>query len=304
MRKFWVYIELFLGMVLFGATLPFAKIVTEAFPVFTANFIRVFSAVIILLPFVIKNKTDLLKVKKTDYLRIFLVSFSGVFLFGIFMMYGMKNASGVIGSIIMSTAPAATALGAFLFLKEGMDWRKITAVGLSVIGIIIINLSGGSMSEHDNILGSVLLILTVFCEASYTLIAKRISTKSKVIAENALLLTFLSAVCSSALFLVPGIFELSSFDPGKIKITEWLSVILWGALGMAIGSYLWFDGIKKADAGVSAGFMGVMTLSGLLCSYFILDEKFLWIHLAGFLIVFSGTILISLSETKKNTKHK
>jgi hypothetical protein len=46
------YLQLFLGMALFGSATPLSKLVTKAFPVFIAGGLRVFLAFLVLLPFI------------------------------------------------------------------------------------------------------------------------------------------------------------------------------------------------------------------------------------------------------------
>jgi drug/metabolite transporter (DMT)-like permease len=108
-------------MALFGSTLPISKIVTSNFPVFTASLLRLAAAILFMLPFVLKYRNDYRKFQKKDYLTVFLIAFCGVFLFSVFMLYGMRYASGVAGSVVMSSTPAVTAFGAFLFLKDKLE---------------------------------------------------------------------------------------------------------------------------------------------------------------------------------------
>jgi drug/metabolite transporter (DMT)-like permease len=290
------YAELFFGMALYGSTLPVSKIVTENFPVFSASALRTIIAVVSLIPFAAKYRNDFKKIQKPDYLYIFLIALSGVFLFSIFMLYGMKYASGVTGSIVMSATPAVTALGAFLFFKDSFDWKKISAIILSVAGIIVINISGHQHETFTSemLLGSFLIFLAVCAEASYTLFAKRI--KSDV---NALVLTFLTALISIVLFLIPSLFELKDLHFQNVSSEAWSALIWWGLAGMGIATILWFDGIKKASGSTAAGFMSVMSVSALVLSYVILSEKFMWIHLAGFMLVFTGVILVSISDSEE-----
>jgi len=51
---------------------------------------RMFFAAIVLVPFVYKYRKDLKQFTKRDYLNIACMGFSSMFLFTIFMMYGMK----------------------------------------------------------------------------------------------------------------------------------------------------------------------------------------------------------------------
>ncbi|SRR5260221_11064322 len=295
MRRIFTYIELFLGMAVYGSTLPVSKIVTEHFPVFTASFLRLIAAVIFLSPFIIKYRHTFVKVSRKDYVTVFLIAFSGVFLFSAFMLFGMKYASGVSGSIVMSTTPAITALGAYLFFKDSFGWKKILAILLSVAGIIIANISG-SHSHHtsESIAGIVLIFFAVCSEASYTLFAKKIPEK-----VNALQLTFLTALVSMVLFIIPSIFESKDLVLVNIPLNAWIALIWWGAGGMGLATILWFDGVKKVSGSIASGFMGIMSVSALVLSYIILREEFIWIHVAGFAAVFTGVVLVSFSDAKE-----
>src|SRR5438045_8933269 len=108
------YSELFFGMALYGSTLPVIKIVTLSFPAFFAGGLRLFISVLFLLPFTLKYKQAFKNISKKDYLAIFMIAFSGVFLFSVFMFYGMNYASGVVGSFVMITTLVVTAIGSIL----------------------------------------------------------------------------------------------------------------------------------------------------------------------------------------------
>jgi len=106
------------------------------------------------------------------------MGFSSMFLFTIFIMYGMKYISGVIGSIIMGTSPALTAIGSLIFLKEHMNLRKWIAIILAVLGIVIVNF-GGTMkmgpesSTGMMAIGSLLVFAAVCFGAVYTIVGRK-----------------------------------------------------------------------------------------------------------------------------------
>jgi drug/metabolite transporter (DMT)-like permease len=77
-------------------------------------------------------------------------------------------------------------------------------------------------------------------------------------------------------------------------------VIWYGAGTLALGSWLWYSGLKHAQGAVAAGFMGVMPASALLLSYLLLDEPFRWLHLAGFAVVFVGVLLMSWEHARQS----
>jgi drug/metabolite transporter (DMT)-like permease len=117
-----------------------------------------------------------------------------------------------------------------------------------------------------------------------------------------LVLTFLTAVISIFLFIIPTLFEMNNLHLEKTRLTAWIALIWWGLAGMGIASILWFDGIKSASGSVAGGFMSVMYVSALLLSYVILSEQFMWIHMVGFILVFIGVILVSMSHAEEMEK--
>lgn len=135
----------------------------------------------------------------------------------------MALTSGVVGSIVMSTTPAMTAMGAFLFLKERLGWRNALAVALAVAGVLILQLTGGMHHGGDHggggspLLGPALVFAAVCCEAAYTLIGKSATDRLGPIR-----VAFWSAVLSLPLFLPVAVWELRGFDWLQTSLAGWL----------------------------------------------------------------------------------
>lgn len=66
----------------------------------------------------------------------------------------------------------------------------------------------------------------------------------------------------------------------------------WGAGTMALGSLLWFAGMRRSGAVTSSAFMGVMPISALILSYLLLGEPFRWIHALGMALVLIGLVVV------------
>lgn len=116
-RSALTYLQLLLGMALFGSATPLSKLVTQAFPVFIAGGFRVLLAFLMLLPFI--RLSNFTKYQGRDRWLLFGIALLGVLGFTALMLYGMKLVSGVTGSIVMSTTPAVTAALSILFLRIG-----------------------------------------------------------------------------------------------------------------------------------------------------------------------------------------
>lgn len=293
-----VYAQLALGMATFGSATPVSKIVTSAMPVFVGSALRVALGAIVLAPFAARSFHQVHTFSRRDWLLVGLISLFGMFGFSALMLYGMGMISGVAGAVIMSTTPAVTAAASMLFMGDKPTWRKITAIALAVAGVVFLQLgqggSGGSASASGGILlGSAMVFGAVCCEAIYTLLGKKASEH-----HDPVLIAFLAAALAVPIFLPFAVWQWGDFAVAETGARAWLAVIWYGAGTLALGSWLWYSGVAKAEGAVAAGFMGVMPASALLLSYLLLDEDFRWLHIAGFAIVFAGVLLISWEHAR------
>lgn len=303
-RHLTTFALLFSGMALFGSATPLSKLVVGEFPVFTASFFRVAIGALVIWPF-LGGKSGLVReLDRRDWLAVIAIAIVGMFGFTVLLLNGMRLIYGVVGAIIMSTAPAVTATGSVLFLSDNWSRRKVAAVALSVAGIVVVNAGGlsgdgGSRTEADFstlAIGSALVFGAVCCEAGYTLLGK-VATKRL----EPRLTVFLASAIAGPFFLAPAIvFEMGTFDAGAVGATGWLSLFVWGAGTLGLGSILWYEGLRRAEGTVAAGFMGVMPVSALVLSYILLSEPVRVSHLVGFSVVFTGVLIISREHAHGN----
>lgn len=281
---------LFFGMAFFGSATPVSKLVVEEFSVFVGGMLRVLMAFLILLPFVKLKK--IFEFKGRDAWLLVGIGVIGVLGFTAFLLYGMDMVSGVTGSIIMSSTPAITAGLSYLFFRDHFGWRKGAAVALAVGGVLVLQLgSTHSGNQGNSIWGILLVVAAILCEAGYTLMGKALTKDFKpvIIAAFSALIGFLA-------FLPFAIYQYQVGDFDTVSTEGWASLAWYGIGTMGLGSVLWYRGVQQVEGSTAAAFMGVMPLSALLLSYWLLGENFEWIHLGGFALVFTGVILIIQSH--------
>ena len=283
------------GMATFGSATPVSKIVTQAMPVFVGSFLRVGIGAVALAPLAWSKLRTIRDMTRGDWLRISVIALFGMFGFSALMLYGMSMVSGVAGAIVMSTAPAVTAAASMLFLGDHPTWRKLTAIALAVCGVLVLHLGGGSGGEASGnlLLGTILVFAAVCCESVYTLVGKTASER-----VDPVLVAFLAAVIALPVFLPFAIWQWLSFDVSQVEPGAWMALVWYGAGTLALGSWLWYAGVKKAEGAVAAAFMGVMPASALILSYVLLGEPFRLVHLAGFAIVFAGVLVMSWEHAR------
>lgn len=292
-----IYALLIAGMAFFGSATPVSKLVGDVFPVYFGAAARLLLAGIILLPFAMYLDKAWRKHSKKDWMIIAGVAIIGNIGFSFFMLYGMQMISGVMGSVIMSLTPALTAMAAIIFLSESIKARKIGALILGIIGVVIMHVtsgSGGQESTGNSWIGALLVFLAICCEAAYTLLGKVGSNTMKPIT-----LAALSALLSGLLLLPGLIVDWPADAISQAGVKDWSALAWWGIGTMALGSLFWYRGVQNVPGHVAAGFMVVMPLSALLLSYFLLGEAFQWIHVVGFGSAIVGVALMIIEHRQQ-----
>lgn len=285
-----VFGQLVAGMALFGTTTPISKIVGESFPVFTAAFMRMAIAAVVLAPFVFAMTPRFSKTTRADWLVTGAIALFGMVGFTTAMLFGMRMASGVTGATIMSSTPAVTALAAVVFLGAAMNWRKAGALGLAVAGVVAINLLRSPESGEGDllVLGGILVGLAVCFEAAYTLLSRKLSDGMTSL-EVTLAASLIAAIGFVALSIL---FDPEPFDFTGVDVSGWTALLFFGIATGGLAPVIWYTGVRQAPGALVASAMAVMPLSALSLSYLLLGEAYHWSHLIGFGLVFSGLLLM------------
>ncbi|MEQ9077131.1 MAG: DMT family transporter [Sandaracinaceae bacterium] len=305
-----VRFQLAAGMIVFGSATPVSKIVTGAMPPFIGSLLRVAIGALVLLPFVWPRRDKLLGIPRKDWIRLGFIALFGMLGFSALMLMGMALITGVAGAIVMATTPAVTAAAAMLLMGEDATWRKLTAIALAVAGVVLLQVGGigggegggggmGPVMEwlagfgSATLIGSAMVFGAVCCEATYTLLGRKVSQDVDTVS-----VAFLAAALSIPLFIPLAAFEWSAFTPSEVSLTEWSALVWYGAGTLALGTWLWYSGVAETQGSVAAAFMGLMPVSALVLSYVLLGEPFAWMHLLGFGVVFAGVLLMSWEHAR------
>jgi drug/metabolite transporter (DMT)-like permease len=228
-----------------------------------------------------------------DWAIIALIAIFGMFGFSALMLYGMKHTSATTGAIVMSTTPAVTALSSIVFMHDKLTWRKVAAIALAVAGVMALKAGQENAGGENPFFGSLLVFGAVCCEAAYTLLGKIIAERVDPIFAAAL-----AAGIALPIFIPFAIWQWQGFDIGAVPASAWCALIWYGGGTLALGTWLWYSGIAKTEGMTAAAFMGVMPMSALILSYFLVGESFHWVHLVGFATVFAGVMLITWEHTR------
>ncbi len=290
-KRLRAYLDLSLAMMIVGSSVIAGKMLVASFPVFLGAGLRFALASLIAVPLLLYREKGLPRFSRKDWFYLFLQAFSGVFLFSVFLLNGLKFTSAAESGIITSTTPAVLGVISFLFLGERMNWNKCAGIGLSLAGILAINVltpAGAEGRGANPLLGNALVFAAVVGEALFTVFRKLISDEITPLATMTVM-----SVGGLILFLPFALNDLRSFSFSGVSDWDWLPAIYYGIVVTVIGFMLWFRGVAQVSAGTAAVFTGVCPLSALLFSYLLLGEKFVPAHLLGFACVLLGVLLIA-----------
>lgn len=286
------YTQLALSMCLVGINITVGKIIIQSVPIFLFSDIRFIIASLVLLPMLFLKRDVKFKLTNKEWLMLFLQAFFGVFLFSIFMLYGVRYTSVISAGIITSTTPACIALIALLFLKEKLNPNNFIAISLAVLGIILIsvNWENNTVANTDILLGNVLIICAVVSEALFTIFAKPLSSKLKPLQMAAMVNLF-----GLILFIPFSVYQLLMINI-KISSFIWLLIIYYSLTASVLSFILWYRGITKIPANIAGLFTVFMPVSSAFCGVWFLDESLTIRHVAG-IVMAMAAILIAVNKT-------
>ena len=179
-RNVIAYLELTLAMAIVGSSVVAGKLLIATFPVFLGAGLRFAIASVVLLPMLVAYEKGIPSITRKDWLFLFMQTLTGVFLFSVFLLYGLKWTTAAESGVISSTTSAVIGLMSFLFLQERMTFNKLIGITFTLFGVIAINVIDAAASvgrgSHP-LLGNLLVFGAVLGEALVTIFRKVVSEK-------------------------------------------------------------------------------------------------------------------------------
>ena len=177
------YLQLGASMALVGSYVGLSRALVAVLPVFLLAWLR-FGIAALAMPHWLRRVPGEARLSAHDRRLLFWESFLGNFLFSLCMLYGVALTSALSAGVVMAAIPAAVALLSRLFLGERIAPRVGAGIALAMAGVATLALArhGGSADSPAAdpgraLLGQALLLVAVFCEASYVVIGKRLAAQ-------------------------------------------------------------------------------------------------------------------------------
>ncbi|MFJ8531722.1 DMT family transporter [Bacillus sp. NPDC094106] len=279
---------LLVAIILWGTAIAPTKWALELIQPFTLLFFRLCFAGGICLLFSFHQLRKNIVNKDVPWKRISLLSFTGVAGYFMFTSYGISLTSGLHVSIIDAALPLVTIIFSALFLKEKIQLNYWVGVILGFIGVICITIPSGNDNQSSSLVGDMLILLSTFVFAFYTILLKRPKQEKNLSSEVFTTLTLLIG----AIILFP-FAAIETFYCGLPQIGTWktgFSFMYLVVCATILAYWFWNKALEKVAASVSGLYLNALPLISIITSVILLKESLTWGILIGGCLVLLGVV--------------
>jgi drug/metabolite transporter (DMT)-like permease len=292
MNKNWAYLMLCGPVLFWSGNFVLARAMSADIEPITLSFWRWMIALLVFLPFSVRALIRDWSIIKSKLPLLLLMGALGVAGFNTFVYLGVHQTTATNALLINSFIPIFIILLARIMLGGQMSYRKLLAVLISSLGVLILVVKG----DIQNLLGleinhgDLWILLAALFWAVYSICLR---WRPLGLSSSAFLLfTMLVGVA----LLLP--FYLYVLFQGEYLVlnTANLMTITYVALFPSIGAFLlWNQGVKMVGAPTAGQFIHLMPVIGTLMAVVFLGEHLYWFHFLGAIAIGFG-VFLSLSE--------
>lgn len=218
-------------------------------------------------------------------------------LYFVFEVKALELTSASQAGVITATMPLVTAIGAWIFLKEGVSKQVLVGLVIAILGAVWLSL-GASVKEYASnpLLGNTYEMLAMICGGGYAISLKYLSQKF-----TAVFLTFFQAFVGMIFFLPLSIYEYVNVG-FYMDMEGFLSVLYLGVV-VTIGGYGLFNyALSLAPASKVSSFINLIPVFTVILAYIFLGEKLTFVEILASLVVFLGVFISQKIKIKKLPK--
>ena len=274
------------SMALVGSYVGLSKILVVVFPVFLLALLRFGLAALAMAGWVRRGAEEQ-RLTANQRGLLFLESFFGNFLFSICMLFGVSMSTALAAGVIMAGIPAAVALLSRVLLAERIAPRTLGGIGCAVAGIALVALAKHpSGSDGGSLVGNLLLVCAVVCEASYVVIGKKLAAQIRPKRISALI-----NLWGLALVAPWGLWQASHFDFGAVAASSWWLLIFYSIAASVVTVWLWMTGLQKVPASKAGIFTVLLPVSAGAVGVLFLGERFSLLQAIAYALALAGVVL-------------
>ena len=284
-----VYAKLVAVAAIWGGTFIAARVVAPLMSAPAAALWRYLIATAALVAFTLAYERGLPRLTRRQWTGVLLLGATGVMLYNLGFMAGMERIPASRGSLIVALNPAATMLGAALFLGEPLTRTRVVGVVVALVGVVLVLGHGNPLDlfrGHVG-LGELFIFGAVLSWAAYTLIGKRVLVDLSPLAA-----TTYASICGTAMLaVVTALAGDLALPPPQWQ--AWAAFAFLGVLGTGVAFVWFYDGVRRLGPARSAVFVNLVPVFAIAFGVLMLGEEVDASMLLGGAIVIAGVWLLN-----------
>lgn len=257
------------------------------------------------LPFILVNHRDsFLKLTKGDWLKVLFLGSCGSFMANIFFTKSLGALGPGTFAFLQSFQPLFVAYMAHQFLKEEFDglyplWAMWVIGSSILINMVDFEIGNAFANMTENPLETLMALASMLIWGTCTVVGKNLLTKYSPVVIVFWRWFFAFLFLSSHFALRGSQIEISKFLQSDVLWRIISMGTILGALAMAI----YYQGLKKFPAGLTAFFELSYPVFSMLLASFYMYEKITFIQLIG-IVSITGALFFMLKGSNLFKKNK
>ena len=249
-------------------------------------FWRDFVTFLVLLTGVALIRPSLLRVKRRDLPWLFIMGAIGIGTFHALWNLSAMHNGAAIATVLQYIAPIFVTIAAWALWREPLTWRKISAVLLALVGVVLIAGPNANGGVEVTAIGLAAGVASAVAISLYSLVGKRLTGQYSAWTVVTYIFGF------GTLTLLPvAWFTGSAWTLSADVLALFAGFVLVPTLG-GFGSYTF--GLPHLQASVAAIIATAEVLFAAIVAYFALGERLDTWQLLGMALVVVGVVLVSL----------
>lgn len=230
-----------------------------------------------------------------EWLTLAALGASGIFLYNLCFLYGLKMIEAGRGALVVALTPAVVAAGDWLLFGAPMSPMKASGIGLAMFGCLLVVTNGDPrlLFAGQVGLGEWLIIGCSVLWAVYTFVGRR-GTRSL----SPLAMTFGASVTGWLMLTTAALLQGSLFSLAAITWRGGSAIIFLGLFGTALAFTWYAEAVQRIGATRSAAFINLVPVSAVVLGAVLLDERLGVAVLAGGALVIAGVIITNQAGTR------
>jgi drug/metabolite transporter (DMT)-like permease len=223
-----------------------------------------------------------------------IILLAGLGLLGVTLMSSLYHLSitflpANVAALVFSCNPVFVVLFAPLVLPETITRRKLAAVAVCLIGILVL---ARGRADGVSLTGLLLMLAAIIIFALYTVLFKKMTPRFGALPVTA----FASLV--GGFCILPLAFGFEGFPLTTYGTADWLGIAYLAVIGTAVAYFLFIYGISHVEASAGSMVFFLKPFLAALFAWMVLDEALTLPMLIGGVCILSG-MLIALVPARK-----